>query len=200
VAEIALRALSGGCRVDVGWMSWPAGTPVRTVETMNETRIVDLRTQRGWTQERLAETSGITVRTVQRLEAGNDASLDTLTRVAKALEVPVRDLFTTVDESDFGRAVTALDTRAARQQERRDTITDGLEALYYGIGALFTIGVIVGVASDTFPNLAIFLIAAYWIAGWLLSVFLFLVILSPRLDRRYPLSRNRKEAAPDGRT
>ncbi|WP_043669467.1 helix-turn-helix domain-containing protein [Clavibacter michiganensis] len=166
---------------------------------MNETRIVDLRTQRGWTQERLAETSGITVRTVQRLEAGNDASLDTLTRVARALEVPVRDLFTTVDESDFGRAVSALDTRAARQQERRDAITDGLEALYYGIGALFTIAVIVGVVSDTFSNLAIYLIPAYWIAGWLLSVFLFLVILSPRLDRRYPLSRDRKEPASGGR-
>jgi len=166
---------------------------------MNETRIVNLRTQRGWTQELLAEASGITVRTVQRLEAGNDASLDTLTRVAKALEVSVRDLFTTVDGSDYGRAVTALDTRAARQQERRDTITDGLEALYYGIGALFTIAVIVGVASNSFSNLAIFLIPAYWIAGWLLSLFLFLVILSPRLDRQYPLSRNLKEPTRDSR-
>jgi transcriptional regulator with XRE-family HTH domain len=174
--------------------------PLPTVETMNETRIVDLRTQRGWTQERLADASGITVRTVQRLEAGNDASLDTLTRVAKALGVQVRDLFATVDESDYGRAVAALDTRAARQQERRDTIIDGLEALYYGIGALFTIAVIVGVASNTFANLAIFLIPAYWIAGWLLSIFLFLVVVSPRLDRQYPLSHNRKEPTPDGRT
>jgi len=60
---------------------------------MNETRIVDLRTQMGWTQERLADESGVTVRTVQRLEAGNDGSLDTLSRVAKAFGVPVRDLF-----------------------------------------------------------------------------------------------------------
>ena len=167
--------------------------------TMNGTRIVDLRTQRGWTQERLAEASGVTVRTVQRLEAGNDASLDTLTRVATALEIPVRDLFATVDEGDHGRAATALDTRARRQQERRDTITGGLEALYYGVGALFTIAVIVGVASSALPNLAVLLIPAYWIAGWLLSLFLFLVVLSPRLDRRYPLSRDRKEPAPDGR-
>ncbi|PPF90462.1 XRE family transcriptional regulator [Clavibacter michiganensis] len=167
---------------------------------MNETRIVDLRTQRGWTQERLAEASSITVRTVQRLEAGNDASLDTLTRVAKALEVQVRDLFSTVDESGYGRAVTALDTRAARQQERRDTITDGLEALYYGVGALLTIAVIVGITTDAFANHAIFLIPAYWIAGWLLALFLFLVVLSPRLDRRFPLSRDRREQTPDGRS
>lgn len=167
---------------------------------MNGTRIVDLRTQRGLTQERLAEVSGITVRTVQRLEAGNDASLDTLARVAKALEVTMADLSAAVDASDPGGAVAALDARAARQQERRDTITDGLEALYYGIGALFTIAVIVGVAADAFSNLAIFLIPAYWIAGWLLSLFLFLVVLSPRLDRRYPLSRDRERPAPDGRT
>ncbi|MFG6475751.1 hypothetical protein ACFXP7_05125 [Microbacterium sp. P06] len=51
-----------------------------------------------------------------------------------------------------------------------------------------------------FSNLAIFLIAAYRIAGWLLSQFLFLVVLSSRLDRRYPLSRNRKEPTPYGRT
>ncbi|WP_086517882.1 helix-turn-helix domain-containing protein [Clavibacter michiganensis] len=167
---------------------------------MNETRIVDLRTRRGWTQERLAEASGITVRTVQRLEAGADASLDTLTRVATALEVQVGELSAAVDESGHGSAVTALDAPAARQQERRDTITDGLEALYYGVGALFTIAVIVGVAADRFSNLAIFLIPAYWIAGWLLSISLFLVVLSPRLDRRYPLSRDRREPARDGRT
>lgn len=39
---------------------------------MSQTRILELRTQRRWTQERLAEASGVTVRTLQRLEAGND--------------------------------------------------------------------------------------------------------------------------------
>ncbi len=181
-------------------MSWPARWPVPTVESMNGTRIVDLRTQRGWTQERLAEASGITVRTVQRLEAGNDASLDTLTRVATALDVQVGDLTTATGECVHGRDVPALDTRAARQQERRDTITDGLEALYYGVGAMLTIGVIVGIKTDAFANHAIYLIPAYWIAGWLLSLLLFLVVLSPRLDRRFPLSRDRREPTPDGRT
>lgn len=67
---------------------------------MSETRIVGLRTERGWTQERLAEVSGVTVRTVQRLEAGNDVSLDTLSRLAGALEVPVRLLVTGRAEDD----------------------------------------------------------------------------------------------------
>ncbi|QQD75470.1 helix-turn-helix transcriptional regulator [Curtobacterium sp. YC1] len=67
---------------------------------MSETRIVGLRTERGWTQERLAEVSGVTVRTVQRLEAGNDVSLDTLSRLAGALEVPLRDLVAERAERD----------------------------------------------------------------------------------------------------
>jgi len=168
---------------------------VPSVRGMNETRIVELRTQRGWTQERLAEASGVTVRTVQRLEAGNDASLDTLSRVGKALEVPVRDLFVAVAGEDFGRAVTALDDRASRQQERRDRVVEGCRSLYYGVGVLFTIAVIVGAATDVVPNVAIFLIPAYWVAGWLLSMFLFLVVVSPRLDRLYPLSHATR--APD---
>ncbi len=56
-------------------------------------RIAALRRERGWTQERLAEASGVAVRTVQRLEGGKDASLETLSALARALEVPVRDLF-----------------------------------------------------------------------------------------------------------
>lgn len=159
---------------------------------MNETRIAELRTQRGWTQERLAEASGVTARTVQRLEAGSDASLDTLSRIAKALEVQVRELFRTVGDSDYARAVSALDARATRQQERRDTLTDGLRAFYYGIGALITIGIVVGVATDALPNLAIFLVPAYWVGGWLLSIALFMIVVSPRLDRAYPLSRDRE--------
>ncbi|NII51185.1 hypothetical protein [Frigoribacterium endophyticum] len=54
---------------------------------------------------------------------------------------------------------------------------------------LVTIAVVVAVATDVVPNVAIFSIPAYWVAGWLLSMFLFLVVLSPRLDRAYLLSR-----------
>ena len=81
---------------------------------MSETRILELRTQRGWTQERLAEVSGVTVRTLQRLEAGNDVSLDTLSRLGKALGVPVRDLFMEAPESEYGKAVSALSETEAR--------------------------------------------------------------------------------------
>jgi len=162
-------------------VSWTSAWLVLSVRCMNETRISELWTQMGWTQERLADESGVTVRTVQ--------SLDTLSRVATAFGVPVRDLFVAVSEDDYGRSVTALDERTTRQQERRGRVEEGFRALYYGVGVLVTIAVVVAVATDVVPNVAIFSIPAYWVAGWLLSAFLFLVILSPRLDRAYPLSR-----------
>ena len=56
-------------------------------------RITALRRELGWTQARLAAESGVGVRTVQRLEAGADASLETLHLVAVALGVEVGELF-----------------------------------------------------------------------------------------------------------
>jgi DNA-binding XRE family transcriptional regulator len=38
-----------------------------------------LRLQRGWSQEQLAELSGLSVRTIQRIERGSTASVESLT-------------------------------------------------------------------------------------------------------------------------
>jgi transcriptional regulator with XRE-family HTH domain len=46
-----------------------------------------LRLQRGWSQEQLAEMSGVSVRTIQRLERGQSGAVETLKAVASVLEV-----------------------------------------------------------------------------------------------------------------
>ncbi len=46
-----------------------------------------LRTERGWSQEHLAEASGISLRTVQRIETGLTAAPDTLQALAAAFQV-----------------------------------------------------------------------------------------------------------------
>ncbi len=51
-----------------------------------------LRLQRGWTQDQLAEFAGISVRSVQRIERGADASLETLKSLAAVFEVDVDTL------------------------------------------------------------------------------------------------------------
>ena len=59
----------------------------------NKTLISDLRKQKGLTQEKLAELTGLNVRTIQRLESGEDASLETLRSIAVALDVEVIEWF-----------------------------------------------------------------------------------------------------------
>ncbi len=51
-----------------------------------------LRLDRGWSQEDLAETSGVSVRTIQRIENGGRASLETLKCLAAVFETPVPEL------------------------------------------------------------------------------------------------------------
>ncbi|WJY17354.1 helix-turn-helix domain-containing protein [Pectobacteriaceae bacterium CE90] len=54
--------------------------------------IKSLRLSRAWSQEQLAELASLSVRTIQRIENGEQASLETLSAIAAALEVRVADL------------------------------------------------------------------------------------------------------------
>ncbi len=48
--------------------------------------IQKLRLQRGWSQEQLAEVSGLSVRTIQRLERGQPGSLESMKALAAVFE------------------------------------------------------------------------------------------------------------------
>ena len=49
--------------------------------------IQKLRLKRGWSQQQLADASGLSVRTIQRLEAGHPASTESLKSLAAVFEV-----------------------------------------------------------------------------------------------------------------
>jgi len=153
---------------------------------MNQTRIIELRQAQGWTQERLATASGVGLRTVQRLEAGQDATLETLSLVAEALQVPVRDLFTTIDNAALSSRVDSLQGRADDQQAARDRITGAWRWLFIGIGVVATL------LSFTFSH-GLVLFFAYWVGGYVILTAIRTLYLEPHLDERYPLSR-RKES------
>ena len=62
---------------------------------MTETKTIPiqkLRVQRGWSQEQLAELSGLSPRTIQRLERGHKASMESLKCIAAVFEVDFADL------------------------------------------------------------------------------------------------------------
>jgi len=54
--------------------------------------IQKLRLQRGWSQEQLAELSGLSVRTIQRIERGQPASIETLKSLGAAFQIDFSDL------------------------------------------------------------------------------------------------------------
>ena len=54
--------------------------------------IQKLRLKRGWSQQQLADASGLSVRTIQRMEAGQPASTETLKCLAAVFEVDFSNL------------------------------------------------------------------------------------------------------------
>lgn len=60
---------------------------------MNLYRIRELRQARAWSQEQLAELCSLNVRTIQRIENGEQASLETLSAIAAVLDLKVSELY-----------------------------------------------------------------------------------------------------------
>jgi transcriptional regulator with XRE-family HTH domain len=67
--------------------------------------IQKLRLQRGWSQQQLADLSGLSVRTIQRLKKGQDASTESLKSLAAVFEID----FSQLQRTDMS---TANDTLA----------------------------------------------------------------------------------------
>ena len=89
-------------------------------------RLRRLREARAWSQEQLAEVAGLSVRTVQRVERGGKASLETRMALAAALEVAPADLLLadTADEPDIPATAAAPETSItdpqAEQRQRQE--------------------------------------------------------------------------------
>jgi transcriptional regulator with XRE-family HTH domain len=154
---------------------------------MNRTRIAELRQKRGWTQERLATESGIGLRTVQRIESGSDASLETLTLLAEAMRVPVRDLFSELEGSDLDSRVESLDARTQQQQSERDRIVGAWRWLYIGVG------IVVTVLCPMIGGWGLAILVAYWAGGFVILMAIRRLYLEPLLERKFPLSRSKRE-------
>ncbi len=59
---------------------------------VNSARLRELRASRHWSQEQLANLSGLNLRTIQRLESGAKISTESLRALASVFEVPAESL------------------------------------------------------------------------------------------------------------
>ena len=62
-----------------------------TITTTNLRDIKKMRLERHWSQDQLAEMSGLSVRTVQRIENGENAGLESLKSLAAVFETNIAD-------------------------------------------------------------------------------------------------------------
>lgn len=68
---------------------------------VNGKRIQQLRTQHAWTQEQLADKTGLSARTVQRLERGETASMESIQGLAAIFDVSPEDLIAEPNRAHF---------------------------------------------------------------------------------------------------
>lgn len=81
-----------------------------------------LRLQRGWSQEQLAQFSGLSVRTVQRIERNQGASLESLKSLAAVFEIPF-------DELQQENEMNVIEDTAVNEEKTIEHVRD-LKAFY----------------------------------------------------------------------
>jgi transcriptional regulator with XRE-family HTH domain len=74
--------------------------------------IKNLRLQNGWSQEKLAELTNLSIRTIQRIEKEDKASLESLKSLALAFEMDIKELQEKINNKD--NFVTKQNTKQNR--------------------------------------------------------------------------------------
>lgn len=73
-----------------------------------------LRLQRGWSQEQLAELTGLSVRTIQRIERGQNPGLESANALAAVFEID-RNVITKETAMPISNELTSEEEQAIRQ-------------------------------------------------------------------------------------
>ena len=120
-----------------------------------------LRLQRGWSQEQLAQLTGLSVRTIQRIERGQKAGLESMKSLAAVFEIDLADL--APKELEMHSQAILKDDESQALQQVRDIKGFYSHLLKYAIivGGLFILNLV------TSPGY----IWAWWVAmGWGIGV------------------------------
>lgn len=73
------------------------------------------RLEKGWSQEHLAQVSGLSVRTVQRIEQGQKAGLESLKCLAAVFEVNISDLIKEDPMTEGNNGAASIDARTEEE-------------------------------------------------------------------------------------
>ena len=158
----------------------------------HETRITLIRKSKGLTQEKLAELSHLSVRTIQRLEAGDDSSLETLRLVANALNVSVTELFESVSDENKEKEINYLDKEQTNQIDKRKSEK---QIFNIKILSIFILIFLLAAFIDKFPENIQGIVGILWLGIFFLSLYLMKYMKSNwrlKINEKYPLTRDLK--------
>lgn len=154
---------------------------------MNQNNQISLlRKSKGWTQEKLAEESNLSIRTIQRLESGEDSSLETLRLVSNALEVQINDLF--VESEKKSNEVNLISKEQSMQIEKRKAekqIFNMKQLIFYILVLMLAFFI------DKFPENIQGFLGIFWIGLFFLGLCVMRYYKSKwtiKMDEKYPLT------------
>ncbi len=127
--------------------------------------IKDLRIDRGWSQEQLSQMSGLSVRTIQRIEQGSKPGMESLKSLAAVFEVDIKTLQQgtpmTNAENTVNENVSSEEREVKKEVKRLKHFYSSLMSYLVIVGFLFIVNLVIS------PDY----IWAWWVAfGWGISI------------------------------
>jgi transcriptional regulator with XRE-family HTH domain len=132
-----------------------------------------LRLQRGWPQQQLAELSGLNIRTIQRIEKGQEPSVESLKSLAAVFNVD----FSTLKEQGMDNVIS--ETQSAEEILAFNQVRK-LKGFYFHLAQyVLVVSLLTVINALTMPK--------YWwvqwvIMGWGIGVFLHWLQISDRFN------------------
>lgn len=132
-----------------------------------------LRLQRGWSQQQLAELSGLNIRTIQRIEKGQEPSVESLKSLAAVFNVE----FSTLKEQGIDKVIS--ETQSAEEILAFNQVRKLKDFYIHLANYVLVIAVLTVVNALTTPN-------RWWvqwvIMGWGVGVFFHWLQISERFS------------------
>jgi transcriptional regulator with XRE-family HTH domain len=129
-----------------------------------------LRLQKCWSQEQLSQFSGLSVRTIQRIERGQQPSLESLKSLAAVFQININDLQT---EKDMTNHDTENHTKAAQleiEEKKAMEYVEGIKGFYQN---LFTYFIVIGFLTAINLFVSPEYLWVFWCAGgWGIGIIL----------------------------
>ncbi len=126
-----------------------------------------LRLEKHWSQEQLANMAGLSLRTIQRVEAGNPASKETLKSLASVFEVDISELTKRVKmidkkSEDWQTVPFWVSCGLLGFKERKQTIITIAMLVLCGLAFFFFGGWGDPIGADAIAWLGLYLLAVVW--------------------------------------